>query len=71
MNLLKNNVGKVDRIIRVVLGVLLIGNVFYALESPIGWVGVILLITGIAGICPIYSLLGINTKPLGEKVGLK
>lgn len=71
MNLLKNNVGKVDRIIRVVLGVLLIGNVFYALESPIGWVGVILLITGIAGICPLYSLLGINTKPLGEKVGLK
>ena len=71
MNLLKNNVGKVDRIIRVVLGVLLIGNVFYALESPIGWLGVILLITGIAGICPLYSLLGINTKPLGEKVGLK
>ena len=71
MNLLKNNVGKVDRIIRIVLGVLLIGNVFYALESPIGWVGVILLITGIAGICPLYSLLGINTKPLGEKVGLK
>ena len=71
MNLLKNNVGKVDRIIRIVLGVLLIGNVFYALESPIGWVGVILLMTGSAGICPLYSLLGINTKPLGEKVGLK
>ncbi len=71
MNLFKNNVGKVDRIIRVVLGVLLIGNVFYALENPIGWVGVILIITGIAGICPLYSLLGLNTKSLGEKVGLK
>lgn len=71
MNLLKNNVGKVDRIIRIVLGVLLIGNVFYALESPIGWVGIILIVTGIAGICPLYSLLGLNTKSLGEKAGLK
>ncbi len=70
MNLFKNNVGKVDRIIRIVLGVLLIGNVFYALQHPIGWIGVILLITGIAGICPLYSLLGLNTKSVKEKIGL-
>jgi uncharacterized membrane protein HdeD (DUF308 family) len=71
MNLFKNNVGKIDRIIRIVLGVLLIGNVFYALQTPVGWVGVILLITGIAGICPLYSLLGMSTKSTGEKLGLK
>jgi uncharacterized membrane protein HdeD (DUF308 family) len=71
MNLFKHNVGKVDRIIRIVLGVLLIGNVFYALQHPVGWIGVILLITGIAGICPLYSLLGFNTKSVGEKIGLK
>jgi len=70
MNLLKHNVGKVDRIIRVVLGVLLIGNVFVALQHPIGWAGIILLVTGIAGICPLYSLLGINTKPMRERIGL-
>ena len=70
MNLFKNNVGKVDRIIRIVLGVLLIGNVFYALQHTIGWIGVILLITGIAGICPLYSLLGLNTKSVKEKIGL-
>ncbi len=70
MNLFKNNVGKVDRILRIVLGVLLIGNVFYALQHPIGWIGVILLITGIAGICPLYSLLGLNTKSVKEKIGL-
>ena len=46
MNLFKNNVGKVDRIIRVVLGILLIANVFYALQNPIGWIGVVLIITG-------------------------
>ncbi|MEJ2386592.1 MAG: DUF2892 domain-containing protein [Chromatiaceae bacterium] len=71
MNLFKNNVGKPDRIIRVILGVVLIGNVFFALQHPIGWVGVILVATGIAGICPLYSLLGINTKSAAEKVGLK
>jgi len=71
MNLFKNNVGKVDRIIRIILGVLLIANVYYALQHPIGWIGVILLITGIAGICPLYSLLGLNTKSVGEKIGLK
>jgi uncharacterized membrane protein HdeD (DUF308 family) len=71
VNLLKNNVGKVDRIIRVILGILLIGNVFFALHHPIGWIGVILVLTGIAGICPLYSLLGLNTKSAAERVGLK
>lgn len=71
MDLLKNNVGKVDRIIRIILGILLIGNVFYALQSPIGWIGVILLATGLFGMCPLYSLLGLNTKSTSKKIGLK
>ena len=71
MDLFKHNVGKLDRLIRVVLGVLLISNVFFALHHPIGWIGVILVLTGIAGICPLYSLLGINTKSAAAKVGLK
>ena len=71
MNLLKNNVGKIDRIIRIVVGIILVGNVFYALQHPIGWLGVILIVTGIAGICPIYSILGINTRSAAEKIGLK
>jgi uncharacterized membrane protein HdeD (DUF308 family) len=71
MKLLQHNVGKTDRIIRIVLGVLLIGNVFYALQSPIGWIGVILILTGILGMCPLYSLFGFNTKSLTEKAGLK
>ena len=71
MDLFKNNVGKTDRIVRVILGVLLIGNVFFALQHPIGWLGVILLATGLAGICPVYSLFGINTKSAAERVGLR
>jgi len=70
MNLFKNNVGKIDRIIRVVVGILLVGNVFFALQHPAGWLGIILIVTGIAGKCPLYSIIGINTRPLSEKLGV-
>ena len=70
-SLIKNNTGKIDRIIRIIVGVLLVGNVFTGIQTPIGWIGLILIVTGIFGICPLYSLLGINTKSLSERVGLK
>ena len=56
--------------IRVVVGALLVGNVFIGLQTVLGWIGLILIVTGLFGTCPVYSLLGINTKPLGEKAGL-
>ncbi len=70
-SLLKDNVGKVDRIIRVIVGIILVGNVFTGLQSPIGWIGLILILTGLFGTCPLYSLLKLNTKSLSEKAGLK
>ncbi len=70
-NLFARNTGKVDRIIRVIVGALLVGNVFVGLQTVVGWIGLVLIITGLFGTCPIYSLLGINTRPLSEKVGLK
>ena len=70
-SLFKSNTGKIDRIIRVIVGVLLVGNVFTGIQIPIGWIGIILIVTGAFGTCPVYSLLGINTKSLAEKAGLK
>jgi uncharacterized membrane protein HdeD (DUF308 family) len=70
-SLFKRNTGKADRIIRVIVGVLLVGNVFVGLQTVVGWIGLILIVTGLFGTCPVYSLLGINTRTLGEKVGLK
>ena len=70
-SLFKSNTGKIDRIIRVIVGVLLVGYVFTGIQTPIGWIGLILIVTGAFGTCPVYSLLGINTKNMGEKVGLK
>jgi len=70
-SLFKSNTGKIDRIIRVIVGILLVGNVFTGIQTPIGWIGIILIVTGAFGTCPVYSLLGINTKSLAEKAGLK
>ncbi len=68
---MKRNVGKLDRILRIVLGILLVGNVFVGLHSPWGWVGVVLIVTALIGSCPVYTAIGVNTASLGERLGLK
>lgn len=70
-SLFKSNVGKLDRVIRSILGIILVGNVFVGLQTVVGWIGLILIVTGLLGTCPVYSLIGINTKSAGEKVGLQ
>jgi len=66
--LFARNTGKVDRIIRVIVGVLLVGNVFVGLQTVVGWVGLVLIITSLFGTCPVYSLLGNNTRALGRRL---
>ncbi len=58
------NEGTLDRGIRVVVGIILIALVFVGPQTPWGWIGLLPLITGIVGICPAYSLLGIRTCPV-------
>lgn len=55
------NEGTADRALRVVAGFALISLVFVGPQSPWGWVGLVPLVTGLIGSCPLYSLLGINT----------
>lgn len=55
------NVGTVDRIIRAIVGLVLIALVFIGPQSAWGWIGIIPLATAVAGRCPAYSLLGIKT----------
>lgn len=54
------NIGKTDRIIRVVVGIALIGWAV-ASGNALGYIGIVLLLTAGIGLCPLYSLLGINT----------
>jgi len=60
------NEGTVDRVLRVVGGAALISLVFVGPETPWGWIGVVPLVTGLIGNCPVYSLLGISTCPVKQ-----
>ena len=55
------NEGKIDRTLRVILGAVLLSLVFVGPQTAWGWVGVVPLVTGLIGNCPVYSLLGIST----------
>jgi hypothetical protein len=58
------NEGTVDRVLRVIAGAALVSLVFVGPETPWGWIGLVPLVTGLVGNCPVYSLLGISTCPV-------
>jgi len=58
------NEGTVDRVLRVVAGAALVSLAFVGPQTPWGWIGVVPLVTGLLGNCPVYSLLGISTCPI-------
>ncbi len=58
---MKVNEAGIDRGIRIVIGIVLIALVFVGPKTEWGWIGLIPLITGIVGICPLYSIFGIKT----------
>jgi len=51
----------VDRVIRVVVGVALLSLVWIGPQTPWGWVGLVPLVTGLVGSCPLYRVFGIST----------
>jgi hypothetical protein len=55
------NEGTVDRALRVVFGLVVLSLVFVGPQTAWGWVGLVPLVTGLVGFCPLYSVLGINT----------
>ncbi|MDQ7006487.1 MAG: DUF2892 domain-containing protein [Acidobacteriota bacterium] len=66
---MKTNVGTLDRILRVLIG-LGLGSLFFLLEGPIhfvGLIGIVPLGTAVLGSCPLYALLGLSTCPLDKQ----
>lgn len=60
------NVGQTDRMIRIVLGVVLL-SLLFVLEGNLRWlglIGLVPLVTGLVRSCPIYSVLGLSSCPL-------
>jgi len=60
---MQKNVGSIDRILRIVVGIVLIALVFVMpdLANPWGWIGVVPLGTALIGWCPAYMIFGIKT----------
>ena len=63
---MKQNLGSVDRIIRIIIGVVLLSLIFI-LDSGARWfglIGLIPLLTAIIGFCPLYKIFGLSSCPL-------
>ncbi len=58
------NEGTIDRVLRVVVGLVLISLVFVGPQTPWGWIGVVPLLTGVIGFCPAYRIFGLSTCPM-------
>ena len=57
------NVGGIDKTLRIVAGVALVGATAAGFLPVWGWIGVVPLATGLMGWCPAYTLFGLNSCP--------
>ncbi len=60
------NIGKCDRVLRIAVGVALLALVFVGPKTLWGLVGLVPLISGLTGICPLYAVTGISTCGAGR-----
>lgn len=58
------NVGGIDKVMRIIVGVVLMAAAATGMVGWWGWLGVIPLLTGLFNFCPAYTLLGIKTCKL-------
>ena len=64
---MKLNVGGIDRILRIVLGLVLIGLAATGKVGLWGWIGIVPLATAAIGFCPLYTVLGFSSCPVNPK----
>lgn len=64
---MKTNVGGIDRLLRIVLGLVLVALTLTGTIGAWGWVGVVPLLTGALGTCPLYTVLGFSSCPVKAK----
>lgn len=61
------NEGTIDRVLRIILGVALLALTVLGPKTLWGLIGIVPLLTGIVGTCPVYSILGLSTCPLKSR----
>lgn len=62
-----SNVGGIDRVLRIVVGAVLVALALTHTIGAWGYLGLIVLATGVFSFCGVYTLLGINTCPMKDK----
>ncbi len=60
---MKANVGGIDRILRIVIGLVLIALTLTGTIGVWGWIGIVPIATAAMGFCPLYTVLGMSTCP--------
>lgn len=58
---MEKNIGSLDKIIRILVGLVLISLVFIGPQTLWGWLGVPVILIALFGWCPLYKVLGIST----------
>jgi hypothetical protein len=61
---MKPNEGTIDRVVRIVAGLGILSLAFVGPQTAWGYVGLVPLVTGLVGFCPLYAMLGVNTCPV-------
>jgi len=59
--MMKANIGNIERILRIVIGLALIVLTFLGTLPMWGYIGIVPLLTGLIGWCPPYAIFGIST----------
>lgn len=67
MRFFVHNEHAIDRVLRIVLGLGLLSLVVTGPQTLWGLIGLIPLVTGVLGTCPVYSLFGLSTCPVSDK----
>lgn len=60
------NEGTLDRTIRIVVGIALLSLTLVGPRTMLGLVGVVPLLTGLVGFCPLYAVFGVRTCPMSR-----
>lgn len=64
---MKTNVGGIDRVLRIVIGLALIALTLTGAIGAWGWIGLVPLATAALGFCPLYTVLGFSSCPVKTK----
>lgn len=67
--MLTKNIGSLDRILRIVIGIVVLSLVFIGPKTMLGYIGLVLIVTAFINFCPLYAMLGLKTcsKQTGQE----